>query len=104
MLKNTMKLAVAATLALTGVWAQAHEYKFTVLPFPGGASVMANAINSHGQSFGPNRVDSKTLNQRIDVLFDRIRGLDEVLDGVPTSFCKPTATATSSSVSTPLPG
>jgi uncharacterized membrane protein len=52
MLKNTMKLAVAATLALTGVWAQAHEYKFTVLPFPGGASVMANAINSHGQAVG----------------------------------------------------
>jgi probable HAF family extracellular repeat protein len=52
MLKNTKTLAVAVTLILGGASAQAHEYKFTVLPFPGGASILANGVNNQGQVVG----------------------------------------------------
>jgi uncharacterized membrane protein len=52
MLKSTRKYAVAAIFFVSGVSAQAHGYKFTVLPFPGGASITANAINNHGQTVG----------------------------------------------------
>ncbi|MBT9597581.1 MAG: hypothetical protein IV094_16490 [Vitreoscilla sp.] len=62
--KNAMKLAVAVTSILAGASAQAHEYKFTVLPFPGGASILANGVNNQGQVVG-NAYDQNGTDQAV---------------------------------------
>lgn len=52
MLKEIVIRGVAAAFVLAAVPAQAQTYKFTVLPFPGGASIGANAVNNRGEVVG----------------------------------------------------